>query len=39
MNRKIITKGFYQHENGSKTITYWCGKPTPLGVGWIALDT
>ena len=21
MNRKIITKGFYQHENGSKTIT------------------
>ena len=20
-------------------ITYWCGKPTPLGVGWIALDT
>ena len=21
MNRKIISKGFYQHENGSKTIT------------------
>ena len=18
-------------------FTYWCGKPTPLGVGWIAI--
>ena len=18
-------------------VTYWCGKPTPLGVGWIAI--
>ena len=18
-------------------LTYWCGKPTPLGVGWIAI--
>ena len=21
----------------ANSITEWCGKPTPLGVGWIAL--
>ena len=24
-------------ENGWFKVTYWCGKPTPLGVGWIAI--
>ena len=22
---------------GSEPFTYWCGKPTPLGAGWIAI--
>ena len=33
-----IQEGMYWLDNGIiKAFTYWCGKPTPLGVGWIAI--
>ena len=36
---KTTDIGYWELENGDLHITDWCGKPTPLGVGWIALDT
>ena len=35
----IIYNSAFKLKNIIGDITYWCGKPTPLGVGWIALDT
>ena len=33
------TKRSSRANSNNNILTYWCGKPTPLGVGWIALNT